>query len=193
MARRRDTAPRFRKPLQAAPLRAARERHARRGGKPGVTPIVVALPLAAFTAVFLYGVPSAASLPLPTPRHQVHRSAPDREAAHFARCHGPVRVNCIVDGDTFWYDGRKIRIADINTPEVSEPDCPAERALGERATDRLLALLNQGPFTLEPIDRNRDRYGRLLRTVTRDGASLGEALVGEGLAEEWKGYRGSWC
>ena len=36
-------------------------------------------------------------------------------------------------------------------------------------------------------------YGRLLRVVTRDGASLGETLVDEGLAEEWKGYRGSWC
>jgi len=32
-----------------------------------------------------------------------------------------------------------------------------------------------------------------LRTATRDGASLGDALVREGLAEEWRGYRGSWC
>jgi hypothetical protein len=47
------------------------------------------------------------------------------------------------------------------------------------------ALLNQGAFTLEPIDR--DRYDRLLRTVTRDGESLGAMLVDEGLAEEWRG------
>ena len=61
----------------------------------------------------------------------------------------------------------------------------------------MLALLNQGPFTLAPntdgSGRDRDPYGRLLRTVTRDRASLGETLVDEGLAEEWKGYRGSWC
>ncbi|MGZ3259320.1 MAG: thermonuclease family protein [Croceibacterium sp.] len=46
---------------------------------------------------------------------------------------------------------------------------------------------------MEPIDRDRDRYGRLLRTVTRGGASVGEELVREGLAEQWKGYRGNWC
>jgi endonuclease YncB( thermonuclease family) len=38
----------------------------------------------------------------------------------------------VVDGDTFWYQGTKIRIADINAPEVSHPGCPqkAEPARG---------------------------------------------------------------
>jgi micrococcal nuclease len=117
----------------------------------------------------------------------------DREAASFGLCSGPGRVTCVVDGDTFWYHGDKIRIADINAPEVSHPSCRYEAALGQRATERLLALLNQGPFTLQSIDRNHDKYGRLLRTVTRDGASVGGELVREGLAEKWKGYRGNWC
>ncbi|MBU1606246.1 MAG: thermonuclease family protein, partial [Alphaproteobacteria bacterium] len=95
--------------------------------------------------------------------------------------------------DTIWYRGDKIRIADINTPEVSQPDCAREAALGAAATQRLRALLNAGPFSLEPVDRDRDRYGRLLRTVTRDGASLGAVLVDEGLAEEWGGTRRGWC
>jgi endonuclease YncB( thermonuclease family) len=123
-------------------------------------------------------------------------SYPERRpagASNFARCGSGPRVSCVVDGDTFWYRGEKIRIADINTPEVSEPHCPAEARLGERATRRLVALLNQGPFTLERADRDTDRYGRLLRIVTRNGESLGEVLVAEGLAERWKGYRGSWC
>jgi len=77
--------------------------------------------------------------------------------------------------------------------EVSRPACPQEAALAARATGRLLALLNEGTFTLASGGRDRDRYGRLLRTVTRDGASVGEVLVREGLAEEWKGYRGNWC
>lgn len=59
------------------------------------------------------------------------------------------------------------------------------------------ALLNAGAFSLQPPesggDRDRDRYGRLLRTVTRDGASLGAVLVDEGLAEEWGGTRLEWC
>jgi micrococcal nuclease len=130
----------------------------------------------------------AAFIPSPASSAQA-----DREAAHFARCEGSGRVTCVVDGDTFGYRGDKIRIADINAPEIGHPSCPYEAALGERATGRLLALLNRGPFTLQAIDRNRDKYGRLLRTVTRDGASVGEMLVREGLAEEWKGYRGNWC
>ena len=99
----------------------------------------------------------------------------------------------MVDGDTFWYRGEKIRIADINTPEVSEPSCAREAELGHKATRRLRELLNQGPFALEPIDRDHDQYGRSLRVVTRGGESLGDTLVSEGLAEEWKGYRGEWC
>jgi micrococcal nuclease len=123
----------------------------------------------------------------------VSASTTDREVGRFALCGVAGRVTCVVDGDTFWYRGQKIRIADINAPEVSHPGCSHEAALGDRATSRLLALLNQGAFTLVASNRDRDRYGRLLRTVTRDGASVGEELVREGLAEPWKGYRGNWC
>ena len=121
-------------------------------------------------------------------------ASPDAEAARFEPCTNAARVTCVVDGDTFWYRGAKIRVADINTPETGRPACQREADLGHAATERLTELLNAGPFTLAPWQhRDRDRYGRLLRTVTRDGASLGAALVREGLAEEWKGRRGSWC
>ena len=175
-----------RQPFRSVPLRAVRKPRRRLH----VSPILVALPLAAFTAVFLFGVPPAG--PVSFDRAEI--AAADRETAHFARCQGPVRIDCVIDGDTFWYRGEKIRLADINAPETSAPACPREADLGERATGRLLALLNQGPFTLAPDPgRDSDAYGRLLRTATRDGASLGEALVREGLAEEWRGHRGSWC
>lgn len=111
----------------------------------------------------------------------------------FDRCSGPIRVTCVVDGDTIWLEGEKIRIADINTPEVSKPDCSAERALGERATSRLTSLLNDGGFSINSVDRDEDTYGRKLRIITRAGESLGSILVAEGLAEEWTGSRRSWC
>lgn len=120
-------------------------------------------------------------------------AAQDREQGTFSICKGHGRITCVVDGDTIWYRGDKIRIADINTPEVSQPDCRYEADLGAQATNRLLALLNQGPFTLEREGRDTDHYGRLLRVITRDGQSLGAALVAEGLAEEWQGRRGDWC
>lgn len=189
MGRRRDNVVPFRKPFKAVPLHRVVNRPAQRRKARGITPLMIVLPLAAFAAVFMFGLPGVpSSLGFRAPQG----AATDRETAYFDLCEGPVRVNCVVDGDTFWYGGEKIRIADINAPEVSEPDCVSEAALGRRATNRLLVLLNQGPYTLEPVDRDRDVYGRLLRTVTREGASVGETLVDEGLAEEWKGYRGSW-
>lgn len=99
----------------------------------------------------------------------------------------------MVDGDTIWLERIKIRIADINTPETFKPDCPAEKALGDQATVRLVQLLNQGPFDLRAVDRDEDRYGRKLRVITRGGQSLGAELVREGLAERWNGHRRNWC
>ncbi len=153
------------------------------------SPLLVALPLATFAGVFALGLPEGLALPFGKP------AAADRETASFAVCGSAARVTCVVD--TFWYRGDKIRVADINAPETSQPQCPAEARLGAEATERLAALLNAGPFTLAPnadgSGRDRDKYGRLLRVVTRKGESLGAALVDEGLAETWQGRRGSWC
>ncbi|MCB2049146.1 MAG: thermonuclease family protein [Novosphingobium sp.] len=114
-------------------------------------------------------------------------------AAAFTLCSGSPRITCVVDGDTFWLHGEKVRIADINAPETGRPGCAFEAELGEKAKLRLLALLNAGRFELERGSRDRDRYGRLLRTVTQRGRSLGAVLVAEGLAEPWRGRRSDWC
>ena len=112
---------------------------------------------------------------------------------HFELC-GMVRKTCVVDGDTFWLDGVKIRIADIDTPEISEPKCDSEYDLGMKATYRLRELLNEGPFELNSIgSRDEDRHGRKLRVVVRNGRSLGDQLVSEGLARTWSGRREPWC
>ncbi|WP_295531820.1 thermonuclease family protein [Novosphingobium sp. Chol11] len=117
----------------------------------------------------------------------------DTDRGAFASCSGSNRITCVVDGDTFWYRGRKIRIADINAPEVSRPGCAREAALGAAATRRLTELLNAGPFTLAIEGRETDRYGRALRVVLRRGISLGVQLEREGRAEPWRGRRGDWC
>ncbi|MCR6673848.1 thermonuclease family protein [Devosia ginsengisoli] len=111
----------------------------------------------------------------------------------FAVCAGSVRIDCVVDGDTFWLAGVKIRIADINTPEVSSPACAAEAALGRRATTRLRELLSAGSFELQLADRDEDVYGRKLRVVVRGGQSIGDTMVAEGLAHHWRGYKEGWC
>jgi endonuclease YncB( thermonuclease family) len=104
---------------------------------------------------------------------------------------GPVRV---IDGDTFDYGGMRIRIADIDTPEV-DGRCAYESELAAQATARLDTLLSSGAIELHraPGGRDEDRYGRKLRIVTRDGRSIGDALVAEGVARTWTGRREPWC
>ena len=128
--------------------------------------------------------------PLEHPRQSM---AADALSAQFGFCHSGGGVNCVVDGDTFWFGGEKYRIADIDTPETHGPRCAAEGALGARATERLQALMNAGAFSLESGDGDTDRYGRSLRVVTRGGESIGGMLVAEGLAREWDGARHGWC
>jgi endonuclease YncB( thermonuclease family) len=106
---------------------------------------------------------------------------------------GATRLNCVVDGDTFHMDGATVRISDIDAPETHPPRCAREADLGDRATTRLSQLLSAGPFQLVRHDRDRDKYGRQLRVVIRDGRSIGRMLVGEGLARPWTGKRRPWC
>lgn len=112
--------------------------------------------------------------------------------ARLGLCHtGGGGTNCVVDGDTIWMGGVKIRIADIDAPETHPPRCAHEADLGNRATER---LYNRGPFTtVQPRYRDEDRYGRKLRVLMRNGQSLGGILVQEGLARPWDGSRHPWC
>lgn len=115
-------------------------------------------------------------------------------AKPFARCVGAVRTHCVVDGDTLWHSGVKVRIADIDTPEIGSPKCAYERELGEKATNRLIELINAAPFEMRAWQgRDEDKYGRKLRVLVRNGMSIGDVLVSEGLAHTWSGRKEPWC
>lgn len=111
----------------------------------------------------------------------------------FTICGAGPRINCVVDGDTFYLEREKIRIADINAPEVGQPKCSAEAELGRQSTLRLLVVLNAGPIELRRSGRDKDKYGRSLRTVHRGDQSIGGMLVDEGLAHVWRGRKEDWC
>jgi micrococcal nuclease len=111
----------------------------------------------------------------------------------FALCVQASQQNCVIDGDTIRYGGTKIRLEDIDAPEVSSPKCASEASLGRQATRRLLELMNAGPFELVSGGRDTDRYGRKLRVIAREGRSVGDTLIAEGLARRWDGARRSWC
>jgi hypothetical protein len=75
----------------------------------------------------------------------------------FGICGAGRRQDCVVDGDTIWHRGVKIRLADIDTPEVFSPQCESEAALGRQATERLLELMNAGQFEVVQSGRDMDR------------------------------------
>ena len=119
-------------------------------------------------------------------------STVDVETGTFQIC-GRDRYRCVIDGDTFILDGVHVRIADIDAPEIGGAKCEHERTLGLRAKARLTELLNEGPFQLQTVDRDVDRYDRKLRVVTRNGNSLGDDLIKEGLARRCGGRKKPWC
>lgn len=124
---------------------------------------------------------------------QAPRIAETIAARDFAECTGAGMRTCVVDGDTIRLNGDRIRISDIDTPEVFSPQCPQELARGEAATRRLVQLLSAGSFEMLRFERDVDVYGRKLRVLVRDGQSLGQILVSEGLARTWDGARHPWC
>ena len=183
----------FKKPFRAPPIRPSPTylRKFRRKRRTNGLVAKFAMPLAVATGVFAAGM---AVTNWQTVSTAVSSVVGRIAGSNFGICVTQVRWNCVVDGDTFWRNGHKIRIADIDTPEIFSPHCESEMELGLKAQRRLRELLNAGPFELQALtDRDRDSYDRELRVVVRDGRSLGDQLVSEGLARTWTGRREPWC
>ena len=120
--------------------------------------------------------------------------APERVDMTFTRCGRGRGPACVVDGDTIKLGKRTIRIIGIDAPETHPSRCAEEAALGEAATTRLQALLNQGPFEMIGSRAEAlDRYGRELRTLKRAGRSIADQLREEGLARRYMGFKMGWC
>lgn len=105
-----------------------------------------------------------------------------------------------VDGDTIKCDGVNMRdmgdgrpfVSGYDAPETHKPKCQEELELGRAATALMSQLL---PSATVYDSGERDRFGRPLVSVRLpDGRSIGSALIGEGLAVEWRpGRAHDWC
>lgn len=97
-----------------------------------------------------------------------------------------------VDGDTLDCAGRRVRLVNIDAPEL-HGRCPAENQMAERAKLAAMIALATSPIHVTP-DGGKDRYGRLLARVVVDGRDLGETLIAQGLARPYAGGpRRGWC
>ncbi len=93
------------------------------------------------------------------------------------------RVNKVYDGDTIMLDtGERVRLLDINTPEIEHRGKPGEPG-GEEAKRWLESRLLGRKVRLETDIVTRDKYGRLLAHVfTEEDVHANLSLVEEGLA-----------
>lgn len=141
-----------------------------------------------FAAALAIGL---ATMPSPQPA----RSEPTSTEAKSDRARAEAPRYRVIDGDTLEDMRADItyRLVNIDTPETgSRARCPAERELGNRATQQARALINNGDVELRPTGRI-DRYGRTVAFVLIDGRDLGETLIADGLARPWRGRREPWC
>lgn len=113
----------------------------------------------------------------------------------------------VVDGDTLEFEGEKIRLLDIDTPETGGElaECATEKELGRYASDKLDSMLSRSTdFRLDR--RGEDRYGRTLAHLAlyhkpiirgeRAWIDAGEYLIETRYAKPWpagKGTKPDWC
>ena len=87
----------------------------------------------------------------------------------------------VIDGDTVRIGGERVRIRNIDAPELG---CPGARA----AADRLRRLLMSGRVEIVRCtgrERCLDPYRRTLARIEVNGRDVGEILIAEGLATRW--------
>ncbi len=104
------------------------------------------------------------------------------------RSSGGEVVASVYDGDTLTLrDGRRVRLLQIDTPELGSGECYSRAA--RSALVRLVPLGATITLEIDPALDRVDRYGRLLRYVRRAGVNVNLELVREGAAAPYF-YRG---
>lgn len=95
------------------------------------------------------------------------------------------------DGDTFYLDGRPIRILGIDTPETRSPSVGImeDQPYGPAAAESTQVMMMSATL-LEWVPDGNDYYGRQLAHVLVDGELMAVKLLEMGLAYENVSYFG---
>lgn len=100
----------------------------------------------------------------------------------------------VIDGDTIDVRGERIRVANLDAPDVgSHAKCPLEERRGKAAKAYTIRLV-RGTGQVGLTDRQgEDRYGRTLARITLDGTDFAGLMIGAGHGRPWRGRSSNWC
>ena len=102
------------------------------------------------------------------------------------------------DGDTCYvtYKGKndKVRILGLDTPEISNPKCEQEYALGIDARNFVNNLISEAVSIKFKTEYNRDFFGRILSYIIVDGENVSKKMVSNGLGVIYdRSNKKDWC
>ena len=102
------------------------------------------------------------------------------------------------DGDTCYVmiDGTKakIRLLELDTPEISKPKCEAELELGLEARDYLNNLIANASSVEIKTDYEKDYFGRTLAHLIIDGEDASAKIRSNNLGVIYeRGNKKDWC
>ena len=102
------------------------------------------------------------------------------------------------DGDTCYVmiDGNKakIRLLELDTPEISKPKCEAELELGLEARDYLNNLIANASSVEIKTDYEKDYFGRTLAHLIIDGEDASAKIRSNNLGVIYeRGNKKDWC
>lgn len=102
------------------------------------------------------------------------------------------------DGDTCYVkiNGKnaKIRLLELDTPEISKPKCDKELQWGLEARDYLNNLIANANTVEVQTEYQKDFYGRTLAHLIIDGKDVSALLVKNKLGVVYKkGHKMNWC
>ena len=102
------------------------------------------------------------------------------------------------DGDTCYVmiDGNKakIRLLELDTPEISKPKCEAEHELGLEARDYLNNLIANASLVEIKTEYEKDYFGRTLAHLIIDGEDVSSMIVRNNLGVKYDtDNKMNWC
>lgn len=102
------------------------------------------------------------------------------------------------DGDTCYiqYKGKKdkIRLLELDTPEINNSKCEKEYILGIKARDYINELISNSYKIEFTSDYKRDYFGRILTYMFIDGENVSKTIVSKELGVIYdKNNKPNWC